>query len=394
MTGGHAIVRSLESHGVDTVFGIPGVQMDHFFNALYDERNRIRTIHTRHEQGAGYMAFGYAAASGRPGVCAVVPGPGILNASAALATAYACNAPVLCIAGQIPSRSIGRGVGMLHEIPDQLAVLRGLTKWAERIDDPSRAPALVGEAFRQLATGRPRPVALEMALDVLADETEVELIEPVTHAAAPGADPDRIDEAARMLGAAERPLIFAGGGTADAGSEVQALAEALQAPVVLSRGSLGAVDDRHYLVQSPPGGHRLWAEADVVLGIGTRLNPQIPTWGLDDRLKIIRIDIDPVEITRVHRPAVGIVGDAAPTLAALTERIGRYNRKRDSREDELRGLKAEMRAEFEGAVGPQLAYLDAIRAELPEDGIFVEDLTQVTTNHIRKMECLIKQNYG
>ena len=377
MTGGQALVRSLEAHGVDTVFGIPGVQMDHFFNALHDERNRVRTIHTRHEQGAGYMAFGYAAATGRVGVCAVVPGPGLLNASAALATAYACNTPVLCISGQIPSRFIGRGVGMLHEIPDQLAVLSGLTKWAARIDHPGQAPELVGEAFRQLATGRARPVALEMALDTMAQESEVALLDPATHRAAPDADPERIDQAARLLGAAERPLIFAGGGSADAGAEVQALAEMLQAPIVLSRASLGAGDDRHYLVQSPPGGHRLWADADVILGVGTRMNPQIPTWGVDDQLKFIRVDIDPVEITRVHRPAVGIVGDAAPVLAALADRVGRYNRKRSSREVELSGLKSEFRAEFERAVGPQVAYLDAIRAELPEDGIFVEELTQV-----------------
>jgi acetolactate synthase-1/2/3 large subunit len=301
----------------------------------------------------------------------------LLNASAALATAYACNVPVLCISGQIPSRSIGRGVGMLHEIPDQLAVLRGLTKWAARIDDPSQAPALVGEAFRQLSTGRVRPVALEIALDILAQESEVGLLDAETHRAAPDADSERIDQAARLLGAAERPLIFAGGGTADAGPEVQALAEMLQAPIVLSRASLGAVDDRHYLVQSPPGGHRLWTTADVVLAVGTRMNPQIPTWGMDNNLKIIRVDIDPVEITRVNRPEVGIVGDAAPVLAALTERVGRYNRKRSSREDELNGLKSELRAEFERALGPQIAYLDAIRAELPEDGIFVEELTQV-----------------
>ena len=377
MTGGLALVRSLEAHGVDTIFGIPGVQMDHFFNALHDERNRIRTIHTRHEQGAGYMAFGYAAATGRAGVCAVVPGPGLLNASAALATAYACNAPVLCISGQIPSRSIGRGVGMLHEIPDQLGMLRGLTKWAKRIDHPGQAPELVSEAFKQLAIGRIRPVALEMALDTLAQEAAVELLDPATHRAAPDADAERIDQAARLLGAAERPLIFAGGGTADAGPEIQALAEALQAPIVLSRGSLGAVDNRHYLVQSPPSGHRLWANSDVVLGVGTRMNPQIPTWGADDNLKIIRIDIDPVEINRVHRPTVEVVGDAAPVLTALTERVERYNRKRISRKKELDGLKAEFRAEFERTLGPQVTYLDAIRAELPEDGIFVEDLTQV-----------------
>ena len=124
MTGGQALVRALEAHGVDTIFGIPGVQMDHFFNALHDERNAIRVIHTRHEQGAAYMAFGYAAATGRVGTYAVVPGPGLLNTTAALSTAYANNTPVLCVSGQIPSQLIGRGVGVLHEIPDQLALIR------------------------------------------------------------------------------------------------------------------------------------------------------------------------------------------------------------------------------------------------------------------------------
>src|SRR5438876_7690306 len=175
MTGGGALVEMLRRHGVDTLFALPGVQNDALFVALYDAGEAMRVIHPRHEQAAAYMAFGYARASGRPGAYAVVPGPGVLNTTAALATAYATNAPVLCISGQVPSDLIGRGFGLLHEIPDQLGILQTLTKWAARIDHPTQAGKLVNEAFRQLRDGRPRPVGLEMPLDVMAFETEVAL---------------------------------------------------------------------------------------------------------------------------------------------------------------------------------------------------------------------------
>ena len=178
MTGGGALVEMLRRHGVDTLFALPGVQNDALFVALYDAGEAMRVIHPRHEQAAAYMAFGYARASGRPGAYAVVPGPGVLNTTAALATAYATNAPVLCLSGQIPSNLIGRGFGLLHEVPDQLAILKGLTKWAARIDHPSETGKRVNEAFRQLADGRPRPVALEMPLDIMALETEVALPDP------------------------------------------------------------------------------------------------------------------------------------------------------------------------------------------------------------------------
>src|ERR1044072_756109 len=165
----------LRRRGVDTLFALPGVQNDALFVALYDAGEAMRVIHPRHEQAAAYMAFGYARASGKPGAYAVVPGPGVLNTTAALATAYATNAPVLCISGQIPSNLIGRGFGLLHEVPDQLAILKGLTKWAARINHPKKTGKLVNEAFRQLAAGRPRPVALEMPLDIMALEGEVAL---------------------------------------------------------------------------------------------------------------------------------------------------------------------------------------------------------------------------
>src|SRR5690348_4924683 len=175
MTGGGALVEMLCRHGVDTLFALPGVQNDALFVALYDAGEAIRVIHPRHEQAAAYMAFGYARASGKPGAFAVVPGPGLLNTTAALSTAFATNAPVLCISGQIPSDLIGRGFGLLHEIPDQLGILRTLTKWASRISHPTETGKLVNEAFRQLRDGRPGPVALEMPLDVMALSTEVAL---------------------------------------------------------------------------------------------------------------------------------------------------------------------------------------------------------------------------
>ncbi|HEX5455350.1 MAG TPA: thiamine pyrophosphate-dependent enzyme [Stellaceae bacterium] len=375
MTGGGALVEMLCHHGIDTLFALPGVQNDALFVALYDAGERLRVIHPRHEQAAAYMAFGYARASGRIGAFAVVPGPGLLNTTAALATAYATNAPVLCISGQIPSTLIGRGFGLLHEVPDQLAILRGLTKSAERINHPSETGKRVNEAFRQLADGRPRPVALEMPLDVMALETEVALPDPEAPRPAPPPDPELIDKAAALLAGAKRPMIYVGSGCAEAGTEVLAVAERLQAPVVTYTGGKGVVSDRHYLAQNLLAGHELWAAADVVLAVGTRFNQPQTRWGLDSDIKVVRIDIDPVEITRVARPTIGIVADAKEALTALAAALP--DAPRAARKDEFEALKARTAARLAGTLGPQCEYLAAIRAELPDDGIYIEDLTQV-----------------
>src|SRR6516225_6695347 len=229
MTGGAALVEMLRRHQVDTIFALPGVQNDALFVAFYDAGEALRVIHTRHEQGAAYMAFGYARASGKVGTYAVVPGPGLLNTTAALSTALATNAPVLCISGQVPSDLIGRGFGLLHEIPDQLGILQTLTKWAARIDHPTQTGKVVNEAFRQLRDGRPRPVGIEMPLDVMALETEVALpsadgLPPITMP-----DPELIDKAAGWLADAKRPVLFVGSGAVTAGAELLAIAETLEA---------------------------------------------------------------------------------------------------------------------------------------------------------------------
>ena len=158
MTGADAIVASLIGNDVDTMFGLPGGQLDHLFDSVYRAGDKLRLIHTRHEQGAAYMAFGYAQTTGKAGVYAVVPGPGLLNTTAALSTAWACNSPVLAISGQVHLDGIDSGYGHLHEIPDQLGLIRHLTKWAERINTPAETPELLRRAFEELGSGRPRPV--------------------------------------------------------------------------------------------------------------------------------------------------------------------------------------------------------------------------------------------
>ncbi|HEV2189058.1 MAG TPA: thiamine pyrophosphate-dependent enzyme [Stellaceae bacterium] len=376
MTGGAALVEMLRRHGIDTLFALPGVQNDALFVALYDAGEAIRVIHTRHEQAAAYMALGYARATGTPGAFAVVPGPGLLNTTAALATAYATNAPVLCVSGQIPSDLIGRGFGLLHEIPDQLAILKGLTKWAARISHPTETGRLVNEAFCQLADGRPRPVALEMPLDVMAREYAVSLPTSGEVPAPPEPDPDLIADAAKALSEAKAPLIYVGSGAMAAGAEILALAERLQAPVVTYTGGKGVVSDRHYLAQNLLAGHELWKSTDVVLAIGTRLNQPQTRWGTDANLKLIRVDLDPVEITRIVRPAIGIVADARDAAAALLAAV-KGGPARPLRQAELGALKAKTAATLAEKLGPQCEYLAAIRAELPDNGIYVEDLTQV-----------------
>ena len=377
MTGGAAMVEGLLRNGVDTLFALPGVQLNHFFDAVYDKRNAIRVLNARHEQGAAYMAFGYAIATGRVGAFAVVPGPGILNTTAALSTAYGCSQPVLAITGQINAAAIDRGYGLLHEIRDQPGTLASVNKWVHRIDHPVDAPAAMDEAFRHLQGGRPRPVTVEMAMDMMGLESLVPAPEAAVEVRPPEADPDLIAAAAKMLGAAKAPMIFVGSGAYHAAAEVRALAEMLQAPVVAYQNGRGILDERHYLAQVHPAGNALWAECDVALSIGCRLQPERMYWGIDDDLKVIHVDIDPTELTRVMAPTIGIVGDSALVTAALVDAVPAHNPRRASREDELTALKASTHQHLVDGLGPQMAFLEVIRDELPEDGFFIDEFTQV-----------------
>jgi acetolactate synthase-1/2/3 large subunit len=376
LSGADAILQQLLRNDVDTIFGLPGGQLDHFFDAMYRSSGRVRFVGSRHEQGAGYMAFGYARSTGRPSVYTVVPGPGVLNTAAALCTAYATNAPVLCLTGQIPSEGLGRGIGYLHELPDQLATLASITRWAQRIMRPEDAPAAVNAAFSRLTGGRRGPVSLEMPMDVMGRQSEVELAARATPLAAPRIDTDRIEQAARLLATAERPMIVIGGGVVDAGPELLELAELLQAPVVAFRSGRGVVSDRHPLSQVLPAGYELWKTADVAIGIGTRMEQQLLNWKTPPGMSVIRIDIDAEELDRIQQPTVGIHADARAAILELTAAVRRVGTRAASRRDELVALKESIAAQI-GAVQPQMAYLQAIRRALPEDGYFVDEITQV-----------------
>jgi acetolactate synthase I/II/III large subunit len=377
MTTAEATVGALLAHGLDTLYALPGVQNDHLFDALFKASDRLRTVHTRHEQGAAYMALGAALATGRPQAYAVVPGPGLLNSSAALLTAYSMNAPVLALVGEIPESGIGRDIGHLHELRDQAGVIARLVDFSARIRSADEAPRLVAQAMRAMFTGRPGPAALECAMDVWGKPGEVGEIDTPAPLPGPHIDENDLREAARQLGAAKRPLICVGGGAQDASAEVTALSDMLQAPVYCGfRRGQGVLDSRNPFAVTLPLGHELWREADVVIGIGTRLFfPQLH-WGVDDDLAIIRIDADPEEPRRIGKAAVALIGDAKPILKRLIEVLPAHYRKRTSRREEMQERQARMRARFE-KLAPQIAWLDAIRAELPEDGIFVDEVTQV-----------------
>ncbi len=394
MTGGTAIVEALIANGVDTLFGLPGAQLYPLFDALQERAERIRTIGARHEQACGYMAFGYARSTGRPGVYAVVPGPGVLNTAAALCTAYGCCAPVLCITGQVPSAFLGRNRGHLHELPDQLATLRTLTKWAARIERPADAPQIVNEAFRQMLSGRPGPVAIEMAWDTMASSGFVAPIGAAVVPAPPAPSPPEVEAAATLLKASKRPMIIVGSGAQHASETIRALAEEIDAPVAAFRGGRGIVPEDHALGVSSYAAYRLWPETDVLVAIGTRAEMPYMRWtgmmSLIDRPQapphLVRIDIDPAEMRRLV-PHAGIVADADAGARALLKEVrrlrgrkGKANADGGKAPNEARARIAAVKADVRQAVEkvqPQLAYLDVIREVLPRDGIFVTELSQV-----------------
>ncbi|MEC9152976.1 MAG: thiamine pyrophosphate-dependent enzyme [Pseudomonadota bacterium] len=366
------VVEGLAVNGVGTLFCLPGIQNDPFFAALYD--SGIRAINARHEQGVAYMALGAALATGKPQAFAVVPGPGFLNTTSALATAYATGAPVLCLAGEVATSAIGKGYGQLHELPDQMGIMSRLTKWSGRISSAVDASSQLTTAFQEMLSGRPRPVGIEVPMDVWNDKADVGSIKTAEPVAVPQADKEDILGAAELIDQSEHILIVVGGGAQGASKEVQALAERLEAPVVCYRNGQGVLDGRHPLAQNGPFGHRLWPEIDLVIGIGTRLSAQLQGWGVDDNLKVLRIDIDPEEVIRIAPADIAIIGDAATETGRLVSALEGRNvqRKRWQRIAET----ADALAEEVGGLTPQIDWLAAIREALGEDGIYVDELTQ------------------
>jgi acetolactate synthase-1/2/3 large subunit len=376
MTGGEALVRSLYREGVRVVFGLPGVQLYGVLAALRDEP-RIRFITTRHEQATSFMADGYARAGGDFGVALVVPGPGLLNAMSGLSTAYSASSPVLMISGQVPRDSIGKDIGLLHEVNDQLDCIAPVTKWRKRVLQVAEVPAAVREAVTQLKSGRPRPVEIEMPPETMEDEGLAELLPPpeVKRAVAGARD---LDRAAEMLLASRAPLIYAGGGVHLSGAHdaLAAVAEHLQAGVAQSAEGKGAVSDHNTLSlgaafwrESPLRAHI--HEADVVLAVGTRL----ALVSFKPGTRIVQIDADEREIGRNQQDTLGLVGDAGATLEALLERLRAASPPRPSRKAEHEALRAKIAAQ--NTMEPNASILRSLRAGAPENTILVAGMTQI-----------------
>jgi acetolactate synthase-1/2/3 large subunit len=376
ISGGEAIVNGLVAHGVDTVFGLPGAQIYGLFDAFHQAQ--LKVIGARHEQACGYMAFGYARSSGRPGVFSVVPGPGVLNAGAAMLTAFGSNEPVLCLTGQVPSAFIGQGRGHLHEMPDQLATLRTFVKWAERIEYPDIAPAMVSRAFQEMLSGRRGPVALEMPWDVFTQRAEVGPSKPFDLLPAPLPDPDRIKAAAKLITDSKTPMIFVGSGAIHAREEILELAELIDAPVVAFRSGRGIVSNTHELGLTMAAAYRLWPQTDLMIGIGTRM--ELPTtfrWPFrPDGLKSVRIDIDPAEMRRLTVDAP-VVADAQAGTRELVAAVRKQGYSRTSgRRTAIREASTAALEEIQ-SIQPQMAYLNILREVLPPNAIVTDELSQV-----------------
>ncbi len=372
MSGGEAIAESLIAQGIDTVFGIPGIQLDNLFDAFQARRDRLRVIHTRHEQGAAYMAMGYAQSTGRPAAYVVVPGPGFLNSLTALADAKSANLPVLAIVGQIPSSKIGLGIGMPHELMGQLTIAGGIVDWARRAEHPAEVPHLIRAAFAHMLSGRRKPAVFEMAPDIMGQSSPVEILPPAEALEPPIPDPELIARAVELLSAAAAPIIMAGGGSFGAARELQSLAERLRAPIVTSPNGRGVVPDDHPLAHHMLSGQELWHHADLVLAVGTRFSTPGLAWGRPE-LPVIRIDIDAVQITKPAAAAVAIVSSAESGVAAILERLGEQDPK--PRPDDPAAVLCRINEKL-SSLEPVAGFANALRKVLPRDGILVSDITQ------------------
>ena len=385
MTGGEAIVEALKREGVEYLFSIPGVQIMGVFDALYGEKD-LRLVVVRHEQTALYMADGYARVKGKPGVGLVVPGPGVQNALAAVGTAYACSSPVLLLAGQIESRDLGKDGGALHEVNDQLDMVRPITKWCKRVLKVEEIPGAIHEAMRQMKTGRPRPTEVEVPWDTIRSGAEVEF--PAQEPLPPQKlDQKSVRRAAELLVQARKPLIWAGGGAivSDSSAEMKNLVETLGAPVATTAQGKGVIPEDHPLSLGGAYygfGPVRWAMpgADVVLAAGTRITWQQarPATALKPPQKLIQLDADPSMIGKNYPAEVALVTDAKAGLKALAEEVRKMkvNQARWA-PSEMERFRENHRHWVKEKAPLQYEIIKAIRKELADDAIFVCGVTNI-----------------
>lgn len=380
-TVGEALISLLEAHGVDTVFGIPGVHTVELYRGL--AHSKIRHVTPRHEQGAGFMADGYARVSGRAGVAFVITGPGLTNTITAMGQARADSVPMLVISGVNATGTLGKGLGYLHELPDQRGMMEKVALFSHRVEQAAELPAVLARAFALFATARPGPVHIEIPTDVMGKPArELEMLPG--NVAPPAADKAAIAEAARLSLSAENPLILAGGGAKRAGAELARLAERLDAPVVTTANGRGLLHRHPLGVHASPSlqaVRALMAESDFVIAAGTEFGPtdydMYADGGFVLPARLVRIDIDPDQLAR-HPATIGIQADCAVALEALfaamagSETAGRIRSGGSARAGKARDAAL---AEIGPAMREQVSVVEMIRDTLP-GCVIVGDSTQ------------------
>ncbi|OYT77145.1 5-guanidino-2-oxopentanoate decarboxylase [Pseudomonas sp. PGPPP2] len=383
-TCGEVLVKLLEGYGVEQVFGIPGVHTVELYRGL--ARSSIRHVTPRHEQGAGFMADGYARTSGKPGVCFIITGPGMTNITTAMGQAYADSIPMLVISSVQSRSQLGGGRGKLHELPNQSAMIAGVAAFSHTLMSAAELPGVLARAFALFQAGRPRPVHIEIPLDVLVENADALLGSKPISVARAGAAPSAIKQMTQLLACAKRPLILAGGGAIDAAPALTRLAETLGAPVALTINAKGMLPAAHPLLigstQTLVATRALVAEADVVLAIGTELAETdydvTFAGGFEIPGALLRIDIDPDQTVRNYTPHVALVADAQIATEAVLAEL-------DSKELPLRNtdwgsqrvarLWAELALSWDAATRAQTLFLSTILETLP-GAVMVGDSTQ------------------
>jgi acetolactate synthase-1/2/3 large subunit len=387
-TCGEVLVKLLADHGVEVIFGIPGVHTVELYRGVAN--SGLRHVTPRHEQGAGFAADGYARVSGKPGVCFIITGPGMTNIATAMAQAYADSVPMLVISSVNARDQLGRGCGRLHELPSQQQLFAGVSAFSHTLMSPDALPEVLARAFAVFRSSRPRPVHIEIPLDVIvapADHLLGVKVDPALPAAAPAPAPAQAARAAAALASARRPLILAGGGALAAAAPLRALAEALKAPVMLTINAKGLLPAGHPLlagsIQSTQSGRALAREADVVLAVGTELGETDYDTVFDGGFmlpgQLIRVDIDPAQLARNFKPAIAIAADAALALDALKEAVRSAVSERSAEPgwgaERTGTARRAAQAEFDAPTRSLGALIDQIARELP-GAIFMGDSTQ------------------
>ncbi len=384
MTGAQAALAALRANGVSTLFGIPGVHTLPLYDAIRAEPG-IRHILARHEQGAGFMAEGYARITGKAGVACVITGPGVTNVATPMASAYADSIPLLVIATNLPRAVRSRPSGDLHELKNQFGVMQSLAGWTRVVDAVEEIPAAIHDAFRAMHRGRPRGAYLEIPLDLLASSAEVEIQQP-TRSKPVRPDPRKIAKIAQLLTEAKRPLIVAGAGVTAAGANeaLARLALRLQAPVLLgakSRDALPTAFPFGLAVSGygiPEGMHDFVRSHDAALVIGSKLGDQRTAHGkLPLPRALAQIDLDPAELGLRYPAAIGLEADAGVAIDALLEELGDFQADRPPLLTEIDAARREIAESARASYGTDLDFLAAVRHALPDDGILVSDMTSL-----------------